>query len=77
MKVNNQPRAPLVNNQETNVIIFYPPEENSEPTMTSAEAEADKKSLIPKKMVSKFKGLEEWEEVGFCCKPRRGKRKQK
>lgn len=48
MKVNNQPRAPLVNNQETNVIIFYPPEENSEPTMTSAEAEADKKIINPK-----------------------------
>lgn len=46
VKINNQPRAPLINNLEPNVIIFYPPQENSEPSMTSAETGEQVKKII-------------------------------
>lgn len=42
VKINNQTREPLI----PNVVIFYPPEENREPSMTSAQTEEQVKMII-------------------------------
>lgn len=46
VKINNSPRETLTSIRELNVVIFYPPEENSEPSMSSAQTEERVKEMI-------------------------------